>query len=205
MSEPIRCGWCGDDPLYQRYHDEEWGVPSRDERHLFEMLILEGAQAGLSWLTILRKREGYRDLFAGFDVEAIARYGPDEIAACLQDPRIVRNRLKVESTVANAQATLALYERGRRLADLLWDQVDGQPVQNRWQDIEEIPPSTPASDALSKRLKHLGFKFVGTRICYALMQSVGMVNDHVLTCHRYQAVARTASECLPRRWRWSAD
>lgn len=198
MNELQRCAWCGTDPLYVRYHDLEWGVPSRDDRHLFEMLILEGAQAGLSWLTILRKREGYRRVFVGFDPRRIASFGDAEVQTCLADTGIVRNRFKVQATVTNARALLALYGRGETLSDVLWRHVDGVTVQNRWPTLDDVPASTPVSDALSKELKRLGFKFVGTTICYALMQSVGMVNDHVTRCFRSGELAaeglRTESE-----------
>ena len=190
MNELQRCAWCGTDPLYVRYHDLEWGVPSRDDRHLFEMLILEGAQAGLSWLTILRKREGYRRVFVGFDPRRIASFGDAEVQTCLADTGIVRNRFKVQATVTNARALLALYGRGETLSDVLWRHVDGVTVQNRWPTLDDVPASTPVSDALSKELKRLGFKFVGTTICYALMQAVGMVNDHLVGCFRYGELAR---------------
>ncbi len=186
---PVRCAWCGTDPLYLSYHDREWGVPNRDERHLFEMLSLEGAQAGLSWLTILRKREGYRRAFAGFDPEAIARFGATDIARLLDDPGIVRNRLKVESTIGNARALLALREQGRDLPDLLWGFVDGEPRQNAWPSLQQVPASTPESDRMSRELKRLGFKFVGSTICYAFMQAVGMVNDHTQDCFRHRELA----------------
>jgi DNA-3-methyladenine glycosylase I len=187
-----RCPWCGTDPLYVAYHDLEWGVPSRDEGHLFEMLILEGAQAGLSWLTILRKREGYRRAFAGFDPQRLARLDDAELARLRTDPGIVRNRLKIESVRTNARALLALAERGQGLAGLLWGFVDGVPRQNAWERLGQIPPSTPESDRMSRELKRLGFKFVGTTICYALMQSVGMVNDHLLDCPRHRELALCA-------------
>ena len=179
-----RCSWCGSDPLYQAYHDREWGVPHRDERHLFEMLTLEGAQAGLSWLTILRKREGYRRAFLGFDPAVVAGFDGVRVAELLLDPGIVRNRLKVESTVSNARAVLALYERGETLADLLWSVVDGVPRQNAWASLAEVPARTAESDRLSRELKRRGFRFVGSTICYALMQAVGIVNDHTLDCFR---------------------
>jgi DNA-3-methyladenine glycosylase I len=182
----VRCAWAGTDPLYQRYHDLEWGVPNRDERHLFEMLTLEGAQAGLSWITILRKREGYRRAFAGFDPESIARFDAPEIARLLADSGIVRNRLKVESTVDNARALLALHDRGQTLSDLLWGFVDNTPRQNAWQSMAQLPAQTPESDLMSKALKKLGFRFVGSTICYALMQAVGMVNDHTIDCFRHR-------------------
>ena len=178
----IRCGWCTADPLYVDYHDREWGVPNRDERHLFEMLTLEGAQAGLSWLTILRKREGYRRAFLGFDPDAVARFDGARVAELLADPGIVRNRLKVESTVGNAHAVLALHEQGETRSDLLWGFVDGAPRQNAWASPAQVPTQTPLSDRLSRELKRRGFRFVGSTICYALMQAVGMVNDHTLDC-----------------------
>lgn len=181
-----RCAWCGEDPLYHAYHDWEWGVPAFEERHLFEMLILEGAQAGLSWLTILRKREGYRLAFDGFDPERIVRYDYDRIASLLADPAIVRNRLKVNAAVTNARAWLAIRERGESPGDLLWSYVEGRPRQNAWPSLEEVPASTSESEAMSRDLKRLGFKFVGSTICYAFMQSVGMVNDHTISCYRHR-------------------
>ena len=182
----IRCAWCGSDPLYLAYHDREWGVPNRDEGHLFEMLTLEGAQAGLSWLTILRKREGYRRAFAGFDPERIARFDAADVARLLADPGIVRNRLKVESTIGNARALLALRDQGRSLSDLVWGFVDGEPRQNAWSSLSEVPASTPESERMSRELKRLGFRFVGATICYAFMQAVGMVNDHTTDCFRHR-------------------
>jgi DNA-3-methyladenine glycosylase I len=179
----VRCGWVPpDDPLYARYHDDEWGRPSRDERHLFEMLILEGAQAGLSWTTILRKREGYRAAFAGFDVEAVARFGRNEIERLLGDASIVRNRAKIEAAVGNARATLALRDAGVTLADHLWSFVGGEPRQNGFERFGEIPAETAESQAMSRDLKRRGFRFVGPTICYALMQSTGLVNDHTTDC-----------------------
>ena len=205
MPEPhskARCAWCDSDPLYRAYHDGEWGVPSRDERHLFEMLILEGAQAGLSWLTILRKREGYRAAFDGFDPERIARYDDEKIACLLADPGIVRNRLKVNAAVTNARAWIALQERAESPATLLWSYVDGEPRRNGWRSLDEIPANTAESDAMSRDLKRLGFKFVGSTICYAFMQAVGMVNDHTLDCFRYtrpEAHDPAANCTLPRQ------
>lgn len=187
--ERCRCVWCGEDPLYCAYHDEEWGVPSYDERHLFEMLILEGAQAGLSWLTILRKRDGYRRAFDGFDPERIARYGEVERARLLADPGIVRNRLKIDAAIANARALLDLREQDRPFPDLLWAHVGGAPRQNTWHSLAEVPAKTAESDTMSRELKALGFRFVGSTICYALMQAVGMVNDHSVDCFRYQQLA----------------
>ena len=182
-----RCGWArAGDPLYVAYHDEEWGVPSHDERHLFEMLVLEGAQAGLSWSTILRKREGYRRAFAGFDPARVARFGPADVERLIADPGIVRNRLKVESAITNARATL---EAGG-LDELLWSVVGGEPIVNRWRSLGEIPAETAESRALSKELKRRGFRFVGPTICYALMQACGLVNDHVVGCFRYREVSR---------------
>jgi len=184
-----RCAWAGDDPLYVAYHDREWGVPLHDERRLFEMLILEGAQAGLSWITILRKRDNYRAAFDGFDPDKMARYGERKMQALLADPGIVRNRLKVAAAVHNARMLLALREREGGLDEYLWRYVDGKPIVNTWRTIKEVPARTPLSDAISKDLKRCGFKFVGSTICYAYMQAVGMVNDHVTACFRYGEVA----------------
>ena len=183
--DKTRCAWCGVDPLYVAYHDREWGVPQHDERALFEFLILEGAQAGLSWLTILRKRDGYRRAFDDFDAERIARYGESEVARLLNDPGIVRNRLKIAAAIANARATLKVREQFGGLDAYFWRFVDGQPIQNAWRRLEEIPARTPLSDALSRDLKQRGFKFVGSTICYAHMQATGMVNDHLLDCFRH--------------------
>lgn len=185
-----RCPWCGDDPLYVCYHDQEWGVPSRDDRHLFEMLLLDGAQAGLSWLTILRKREGYRRAFAGFDPERIARFTARDQARLLADPGIVRNRLKIASAVRNAQAWLALVAAEGSFAAYLWDFVDGRPVQNAFRTLADIPATTPLSDRISKDLKQRGFNFVGSTIIYAFLQAAGVVNDHLVSCFRYREVAR---------------
>ena len=187
--EPRRCAWCGDDPLYRTYHDLEWGVPSHDERHLFEMLILEGAQAGLSWRTILRKREGYRRAFEGFDPERMAGFDEGRIATLLADPAIVRNRLKIRAAITNARALLDLHARGKTLDGLLWGFVDGVPRQNAWRNLADLPARTPESDAMSRTLKALGFAFVGSTICYALMQAVGLVNDHTLDCFRHAGLA----------------
>jgi DNA-3-methyladenine glycosylase I len=188
MTAPLkRCGWVSDDPLYLAYHDEEWGVPVHDDRRLFEMITLEGAQAGLSWLTILKRREGYRRVFEGFDAEKIARWGEPEIAAALTDPGIVRNRAKVESTVGNARAFLAIQEEQGAFAPFLWQFVGGTPKVNAWKSLKEIAPETAESKAMSKELKKRGFRFVGSTICYAFMQAVGMVDDHTLDCFRRQA------------------
>jgi DNA-3-methyladenine glycosylase I len=183
---PTRCEWAPSaDPLYVAYHDEEWGVPSHDERHLYEMLTLEGAQAGLSWATILRKRAGYREAFAGFEPERVARFTARDGERLLGDPGIVRNRLKVESTIANARAVLALRDAGESLDGLLWGFVDGEPRQNRWRRLADLPAQTEESRAMSRELKRRGFRFVGPTVCYALMQAVGMVNDHVVSCFRH--------------------
>jgi DNA-3-methyladenine glycosylase I len=186
---PTRCQWVPlGDPLYVAYHDEEWGVPVRDERRLYELLTLEGAQAGLSWSTILRKREGYRRLFAGFEPEAVARFTEADVARLLADPAIVRNRLKVESAITNARATLALHEEGTSLSEVLWTAVGGEPKRNAWTTLAEIPAETAESNALSRELKRRGFRFVGPTVLYALMQAAGLVNDHVTTCFRYNEV-----------------
>jgi len=183
-----RCTWCGDDPLYVAYHDEDWGVPVYDDQLLFEMLILEGAQAGLSWLTILRKRENYRKALHNFDADKISRYDQKEIDRLMQDAGIVRNRLKIESTIKNARGFLLLQEEFASFADYLWRFVDGKPIINAWKDLSAIPPNTKISDQLSKDLKKRGFNFVGSTICYAFMQSIGMVNDHTTECFRYQPI-----------------
>ena len=178
------------DPLYVAYHDEEWGLPSHDERHLFEMLVLEGAQAGLSWSTILRKREGYREAFAGFEPEAVARFGERDVERLLGDSGIVRNRLKVESAIANARATLAVRDELGSLDAFLWSFVGGEPRLNRWRSLGEIPAETDESRTMSKELKRRGFRFVGPTICYAFMQAAGLVNDHVVDCFRYREVGK---------------
>jgi DNA-3-methyladenine glycosylase I len=181
-----RCAWVPEsDPLYVAYHDEEWGVPSHDGRHLFELLVLEGAQAGLSWSTILRKREGYRKAFAGFEVAKVARFGARDIERLMGDAGIVRNRLKIESAIANARATLGL----ESLDELLWSFVGGKPSQNAWKSTGEIPAETAESKAMSKELKRRGFRFVGPTVCYAFMQACGLVNDHTVDCFRYREVA----------------
>jgi DNA-3-methyladenine glycosylase I len=184
---PRRCGWVSEaDPAYVAYHDEEWGVPSHDDRHLFEMLVLEGAQAGLSWSTILRKREGYRRAFAGFDADKVAGFGKGDVERVLADPGIVRNRLKVESAVANARAILEVRDELGSLDAYLWGFVGGQPKRNRFGTLNEIPAETEESKAMSKDLKRRGFRFVGPTVCYAFMQAVGMVLDHVVSCFRYR-------------------
>ncbi len=193
MSFPVRCEWVPQgDPLYLAYHDEEWGVPSHDDRQLFELIVLEGAQAGLSWSTILRKREGYRNAFAGFDPERVARFDTRDVERLLADSGIVRNRLKVESAVANARATLAVREELGSLDAYLWSFVGGRPIVNAWTTFREIPSETVESRAMSKDLKRRGFRFVGPTVCYAFMQAAGLVNDHVVACFRRRQVASGA-------------
>lgn len=184
-----RCAWCGADPLYQAYHDKEWGVPLHDETALFEFLVLEGAQAGLSWLTILKKREGYRRAFHGFDAERVARYGEADTARLLADPGIVRNRLKVAAAITNARATLKVREEFGGLDAYFWRFVDGRPIRNAWNDLSEIPARTALSDAISRDLRKRGFKFVGSTIVYAHMQATGMVNDHTVDCFRHRELS----------------
>ncbi|MBX3438223.1 MAG: DNA-3-methyladenine glycosylase I [Planctomycetaceae bacterium] len=186
-----RCAWADSHPLHVEYHDVEWGVPSRDDGHLFEMLTLEGAQAGLSWTTILKKREGYRHAFAQFDPHKVARFSAAKCEKLLQNPDIVRNRLKVESTVDNAKAFLRVQQECGSFADYIWGFVDGHPIQNHWTSIRDVPAETPVSRAMSKDLKKRGFRFVGSTICYAFMQAVGMVNDHEVGCFRHGQVAVT--------------
>ncbi len=197
MASSARCPWAKlDDPLYLHYHDEEWGVPVFDDRVLYEFLILEGAQAGLSWSTVLHKRAGYRRAFADFDPVRVARFTPARVERLLHDPAIVRNRLKVNSAVTNARAFLAIQARHGSFADYLWAFVDGAPIRNRYRRIEDVPVRTAVSDTLSKALKKEGFKFVGSTICYAYMQAVGMVNDHLAGCIRFKAcdaLAQSAS------------
>lgn len=183
----IRCSWCGDDPLYQAYHDDEWGVPERDDQRLFEMLLLEGFQAGLSWITILRKREGFRAAFDGFDPSIIATYDAAKIENLLQDEGIVRHRGKIEGAVQSAKATLDLMARPGGFSDFVWQFVEGRQVINRFQSLRDVPASTEQSKAMSKALKKEGFKFCGPTICYAFMQATGMVNDHIVDCFRHDA------------------
>jgi DNA-3-methyladenine glycosylase I len=192
-SDRLRCGWVPvGDPLYLAYHDEEWGLPSRDDRHLFELLVLEGAQAGLSWATILRKRDGYRRAFAGFEAEAVAGFGQRDIERLLGDAGIVRNRAKIEAAIGNARAALAVREEHGSLAVYLWSFVGGRPRQNAWQTLAQIPAETAESRAMSKELKRRGFRFVGPTVCYAFMQATGLVNDHVVSCFRHAEVAALA-------------
>lgn len=181
----IRCAWAGEDELYQRYHDEEWGVPVHDDRKLFEMLILEGAQAGLSWITILRKRENYRKAFDGFDIDKVISYDEEKLEELRQDAGIIRNRLKIQSAVTNAKAFKAIQEEYGSFDKFIWAYVDGKPMHNEWSDISQLPASTELSDVISKALKKRGFKFVGSTIIYAYMQSIGMVNDHTTDCFLY--------------------
>lgn len=190
MKEKTRCAWAGTDPLYVAYHDQEWGVPVDDDRTLFEFLLLEGAQAGLSWITILRKREAYQKAFAGFDVHEVARFDVRKIEALMNDSGIVRNRLKIESTVKNARAFLKVQEEFGSFSAYQWRFVDGRPLQNERASMKQIPARTDVSDALSKDLKKRGFSFVGSTIIYAHMQAVGMVNDHVVDCFRHAPVVR---------------
>ena len=184
-----RCTWCGTDPLYVDYHDNEWGVPVIDSRDLFGKLILDGAQAGLAWITILRKRDGYVKAFDNFDPDKMARYSDKKIEKLMQNPNIVRNRLKINSARQNARAYLKIMEGPISFAEFLWQFVDGQPIQNKWKTMQAIPVKTPAAEAMSKALKKAGFNFVGPTIVYAFMQAVGMVNDHLVTCYRHKACA----------------
>ncbi len=200
MTKPKkRCEWAANaGPLDIEYHDLEWGVPCYDDRVLFEFLILEGAQAGLSWSTILKKRDGYREAFSQFDAQKISRYTDKKIERLLQNPDIVRNRLKVEATRINAKQFLKIQKEFGSFNDYIWRFVNGRPIQNRWKTLKEVPVSTPESDAMSKDLKKRGFKFVGTTICYAYMQAVGMVNDHTIDCFRYQTVKKMAKPATRR-------
>ena len=183
-----RCEWAGSDPLYIQYHDQEWGVPVHDDRTLFEFLVLEGAQAGLSWITILRRRENYRQAFDNFDPQKVARYNPTKIERLLQDPGIIRNKLKVNSAVQNAQAFLRIQEEFGSFNQYIWEFVDHRPIINTWTQMNQIPASTPLSETISKDLKQRGFNFVGPTIVYAHMQATGMVNDHVVSCFRYKQI-----------------
>jgi DNA-3-methyladenine glycosylase I len=187
-----RCDWCGTDPLYVAYHDQEWGVPCRDEERLFEFLVLESMQAGLSWITILRKREHFRRAFAGFDARRVAGFDDADRARLLADAGIVRNRAKIDATIGNARAVLTLRERGDGLSGLLWSLVDGVPIPNQHPGMHSVPATTPHSEELSRRLRAAGMRFVGPTICYALMQAVGVVNDHLVHCPRHAACAAMA-------------
>jgi len=183
-----RCTWCGADPLYVGYHDEEWGVPVRDDRELFEHLVLDGAQAGLSWITILRKRENYRRAFDGFDPNKMAKYGPRQITRLMADEGIVRNRRKIEAAIVNARAYLELQDEVGSFSEFLWQFAGGRPRVNSWKSVAQLPAKSPESEAMSKELKHRGFKFVGPTICYAFMQAAGLVNDHIVDCFRHRQV-----------------
>jgi DNA-3-methyladenine glycosylase I len=189
---PKRCAWAGANPLMVRYHDTEWGVPVHDDRMLFELLTLEGAQAGLSWNTILNKRQNYRAAFANFDPRAVARYDKRTVAALIRNAGIVRNRLKIESTISNARAFIALQQKHGSFDGYIWQFVDGKPIRNKWCEMRQIPARTAVSDTMSKELKNIGFRFVGSTICYAFMQATGMVNDHLTTCFLHQSKRRPA-------------
>ncbi len=184
-----RCGWANDDPLYIAYHDREWGAPLRDDRGLFELLVLEGAQAGLSWITVLRKRASYRAAFDNFELTKVAQYGARKLAQLLEDPGIIRNRLKIEAAVVNAKAVIEVQRNFGSFDAYIWQFVNHAPLQNARRSLRDIPSSTRESDAMSKELKKRGFKFVGTTICYAFMQATGMVNDHIVDCFRYAELA----------------
>ncbi|MBF0316090.1 MAG: DNA-3-methyladenine glycosylase I [Oligoflexia bacterium] len=190
QSKIERCPWCGNDPTYIHYHDTEWGVPVFDDQKLFEFLILEGAQAGLSWITILKRRDGYRKAFAEFNAEKVARFTPKRVEKLLSNPEIIRNRLKVEAAITNAQIFLNLQEEFGSFSDYSWRFVDNKPILNKWKNLSELPATSKKSDAFSADLKKRGMKFVGSTIIYAHMQATGMVNDHLVSCFRYQ-------ECLP--------
>jgi DNA-3-methyladenine glycosylase I len=187
MSDPVRCPWPGTDPLYLKYHDEEWGTPQHDDQRLFEMLVLEGAQAGLSWITILRKRARYREAFDGFDPRRVARFTQARVQRLLADPGIVRNRQKIESAVNNAKRALEVAEAFGGLDGYLWRFVNGRPIINAWRAMEDVPSRTPESEAMSRDLASRGFRFAGPTICYAFMQATGMVNDHLVSCFRHRA------------------
>lgn len=189
-SQKTRCPWCGSDPLYQDYHDKEWGTPIYDDQQLFELLLLEGAQAGLSWITILRKRDNYRKAYDGFDPQKMARYSTKKLDKLLDNPGIIRNKLKVNAFTKNAAAYLKITASGTSFSDYLWQFTNHQVIQNQWQTMAEVPASTDTSTAMSKQLKKDGFSFVGPTICYAFMQSAGMVNDHLTDCFRHKEVAK---------------
>lgn len=195
MSDP--CDWCGDDPLYRRYHDVEWGVPCDDDGKLFEFLVLESAQAGLNWLTILRKREGYRAAFAGFDPHKVAKFDQNKVTQLLDNPAIVRNRKKIESAINNAQRFLEVQREYGSFARYMWSFFDDRPVQNHWQSLAEVPAITALSDQISKDMKKRGFRFFGSTICYAHLQALGFVNDHIVSCPRHKACAKLAQSFAP--------
>lgn len=185
MTDLNRCSWCGDDPLYQQYHDNEWGVPCRDDKKLFEFVLLEGAQAGLSWITILRKREAYRSAFADFDVERVAAFTSKDVERLMNDAGIVRNRLKITSAISNARLFIDIQQEFGSFSDYFWGYLDNRPIVNRWASLKEIPATTALSDLIVGDMKRRGFKFFGSTICYAHMQAMGLVNDHTLDCFRY--------------------
>ena len=185
MANVKRCVWCGDDPLYQQYHDTEWGVPCREDKKLFEFVLLEGAQAGLSWITILRKREAYRSAFADFDVDRVAAFTSKDVERLMNDAGIVRNRLKITSAISNARLFIDIQREFGSFSDYFWGYVDNRPIVNRWASLEEIPATTALSDLIAGDMKRRGFKFFGSTICYAHMQAMGLVNDHTLDCFRY--------------------
>lgn len=191
FDESTRCGWAGSDPMYVRYHDTEWGVPEKDGRVLWEKLVLEGFQSGLSWITILKKRDNFREAFAGFEPEIVANWGDVEVEGLLQNAGIIRHRGKIEAAVSNARVYLEI-EKTTGFADFLWDFVDGQPVQNAWRSLEEVPAVTEVSERLSKALRQRGFRFVGPTTVYAAMQAMGLVNDHLVDCPRHQDCAALA-------------
>lgn len=194
MSTIHRCNWCGDDPLYVQYHDEEWGVPVYDDKKLFEFLILEGAQAGLAWITILRKREGYREAFCDFDVDKVAALTDRQLEKQLGNPAIIRNRLKVFSARINARAFVAVREEFGSFSAYIWAFVGHKPIQNRWQHEAKVPATSPESDALARDMKKRGFKFCGSTIMYAHMQATGMINDHIVDCFRHKDIRRLANK-----------
>lgn len=189
----IRCAWSGNNPLMREYHDQEWGVPVHDDRTLFEFLILEGAQAGLSWQTVLNKRENYRKAFSNFDAKKIASYAADDAARLMANPGIIRNRLKIDATIRNAQAFLQVQKEFGSFDAYIWQFVGGKPIDHKLASMKDVPATTPESDAMSKDLLKRGFKFVGSTICYAFMQATGMVNDHQLTCFRHKGVSRLSN------------
>lgn len=193
IDDPVRCGWCLGDSVYVRYHDQEWGVPVHDDRRLFEFLVLEGAQAGLSWLTILKRRKGYRRAFCGFDPAQVAALGEADVARLLQDPSIIRHQGKIRAAITNARAFLDVQAAFGSFAAYSWAFVDGVPIVNRWRELRQIPATTPVSDAFARDLKRRGFRFVGSTTVYAHMQAVGMVNDHLVDCFRHGACGRQAS------------
>jgi len=188
-----KCEWCLGDPLYESYHDNEWGIPCFDDHTLFEFLVLESAQAGLSWITILKKRENYRQAFANFDAKKIAQFDQNKVDQLLQNPGIIRNKLKINSTISNAQQYLMVQQQYGSFANYFWAFVDGKPIQNKWPSLSKVPTFTPLAEAISKDMKKKGFKFFGKTICYAYMQAVGMVNDHTITCFRHRECQTTTT------------